>query len=503
MEGERIKLVKVTMEFVIKNLESNDRFGYSSRVIIELTKMDAEGKKKALSAVERIKADGSTALCDGLLAGIRMMRNRTTSNDVSSVMLFTDGQANIVSFFGPTSAQQIIQAVRGGNDYKVGGGNDRNNISYSNANVARAQGVPQYNQINNLQQQTQGIQQIQGLQQTQNLQQIQGLQQTNFQVPIQQLPQLQQQQQQPGSLVIGEEDIVLDEKEEDKTTKEGEKSELPCTINTFGFGEGHNEGLLQAIAEFGRGMYAFIKTTDMISDTFAECLGGLVSVVGQEVVLRVETLSDVKINKCLSLGLNLNVVRPNQRYDVTFSDIQSEENRDVIFQLAVPAILEPKADWPLAQIVCSYKNVILGKTDQLSTIASITRVESTETGERSYALDLQNNRIVAAEAMVDADQLANQGKLKEARERLDNAQEHIKNSRTNQDKYSSGLIQDIQQCASGLRNETEYRNHGGKALKMNYQSHNVQRAVQTSAFVSQEQYTNNSRNMMKSKFKPK
>jgi len=283
---------------------------------------------------------------------------------------------------------------------------------------------------------------------------------------------------------------------------EGGKSELPCTINTFGFGEGHNESLLQAIAEHGRGMYAFIKNAEMISDTFAECLGGLVSVVAQNITLRVETLNEVKISKCLSVGLNLKVVRPNQCYEVTFPDIQSEENRDVVFELSVPSISETKLDWPIAQVVCSYKNSILeGKNEQVNAIASIARVDSTETGERNYELDLQNNRIVAAEAMSEADSLANSGKMNEARQRLDKAQDCIKNSRTNQDKYSTGLINDIQKCASGLTSENEYRSGGGKMLKMNYESHNQQRAVQSSAFTSQEAYTNTSKVAMKSKFK--
>jgi len=181
-----------------------------------------------------------------------------------------------------------------------------------------------------------------------------------------------------------------------------------------------------------------------------------------------------------------------------------KKNRDVVFQLSVPKLNEPKLDWPLAQIVCSYKNAILdGKDEQVSMIASIVRAESNETGERNYNLDLQNNRLVAADAMNEADELANAGKLEEARTRLNAAQEQIKKSRTNQDKFSTGLISDIQNCATGLKNESEYRNHGGKDLKMNYHAHNKQRAVQSNAWTSQEQYTNVARGIMKAKFKPK
>ena len=42
-----------------------------------------------------------TALCAGLCDGIKLMCNRDkqTKNSVASIMLFTDGQANQVTFF--------------------------------------------------------------------------------------------------------------------------------------------------------------------------------------------------------------------------------------------------------------------------------------------------------------------------------------------------------------------------------------------------------------------
>jgi len=44
-----------------------------------------------------------------------------------------------------------------------------------------------------------------------------------------------------------------------------------------------------------------------------------------------------------------------------------------------------------------------------------------------------------------------------------------------------------------LKNETEYHAVGGKMLKMNAKAHNMQRAVQSSAWTSQAQYTNSSK----------
>eukprot|EP00483_Globobulimina_turgida_P001321 UN01323 len=101
MQGDRIILVKQTVEFIIKNLESNDRFGIvgfanESRDILSLTKMDNKGREIALNECNKIKAQGGTALCNGLIDGIQMLkkRNKLTQNKIASAMLFTDGKAN-------------------------------------------------------------------------------------------------------------------------------------------------------------------------------------------------------------------------------------------------------------------------------------------------------------------------------------------------------------------------------------------------------------------------
>merc|ERR1719458_1962133 len=114
------------------------------------------------------------------------------------------------------------------------------------------------------------------------------------QIQQQMIPQQQMQQQMPPQINSSPQgmapmkppnDMIENEEKENEGTTKGE---LPCTINTFGFGAGHNENLLEAIAENGRGMYAFIENTDMIADTFAECLGGLVSIIGQNLKIKID-----------------------------------------------------------------------------------------------------------------------------------------------------------------------------------------------------------------------
>merc|ERR1719499_67354 len=142
MSGDRITLVRETIKFIIRNLESGDRFGivgYSngSREVLPLTTMDDAGRKKAEQLASGLRAQGGTALCQGLVDGVNMMRRRTTKNEIASVMILTDGQANQ----GPTSASEINASVRQGKVVSVQGGFQ----GFGNRNMNMVQNVTPMN----------------------------------------------------------------------------------------------------------------------------------------------------------------------------------------------------------------------------------------------------------------------------------------------------------------------------------------------------------------------
>ena len=75
MAGEKLKLVKFTLEFVVTQLNENDRLSlitYDSDVYVDfhLMKMTKENKMYALRKIHKIKDGSSTNLCGGLLRGL-------------------------------------------------------------------------------------------------------------------------------------------------------------------------------------------------------------------------------------------------------------------------------------------------------------------------------------------------------------------------------------------------------------------------------------------------
>jgi Mg-chelatase subunit ChlD len=99
MCGNNMKLVKNTLKFIIKQLTKKDKLAvvsYSDYAQVEfgLTPMDDNGKRLAIEKVDQIRTDGWTNLSGGLEAAVNMMKQRLVKNEVSSILLFTDGLAN-------------------------------------------------------------------------------------------------------------------------------------------------------------------------------------------------------------------------------------------------------------------------------------------------------------------------------------------------------------------------------------------------------------------------
>ena len=111
MMGDRLLLAKKTLEFIVNNLSSRDRFaivtfGSSSETVFPLTAMSDNSRQTARDKIESIKVNGCTNLSDGLFKGISWLTNAPPDNTYS-VMLMTDGQANA----GITSSNSLVSTL--------------------------------------------------------------------------------------------------------------------------------------------------------------------------------------------------------------------------------------------------------------------------------------------------------------------------------------------------------------------------------------------------------
>jgi len=322
-------------------------------------------------------------------------------------------------------------------------------------------------------------------------------------------PVLQQQQgnpvtpsKKPNDKVNTMEAVMEGDDDDSKDPEEGGDSEegsdeLPCTINTFGFGANHNAELMKALADTGRGMYAYIENTEEIASSFAECLGGLVSVVGQNLKVHVQALNNVKIKRCLVKGFPVKVDIPQKKHIISVKDMQSEESRDFVFELSVPQIETEKKEDPLIQLSVQYDNVVKGTHEVLTNICNITRIDGKQIGERNVELDEQYNRVMAADAMEKADKLAKNGNLDGARNVLSTAETLIQHSASSSKTFSANLVKDMGAIRGNLMSPQLYQMNGSKQLVQQYQCQQQQRSYNCMQSPSLNCYSSSSKGNMR------
>jgi len=286
-------------------------------------------------------------------------------------------------------------------------------------------------------------------------------------------------------------------KVEETVTSTGAETKLPCTVNTFGYGSDHDPTLLKGIADEGSGVYYFIKTNKDVPEAFADCLGGLLSVTAQNITLKIEVQAPVKIKKIFT-KFKSNEITPGQVFELSIGDIQSEEQRDIIIMSEIPPV-EQSDSYAFADVTLTYFNVLNSSMETKTTKAVIARPSNEPSGQRRhFELDKQYNRLTCADAMKQATDLGNSGKLEDARKAISTAISRIQESISSSDEFCQGLIKDLQTCANGLRDQRAYANEGNQMLQNNFNAHYMQRSTNVQ-MASQQAYQTSARNMMQQK----
>jgi uncharacterized protein with von Willebrand factor type A (vWA) domain len=100
MTGDKLDLVKSSLKFCVEQLSKNDRlsvitFSTNVEVEFEFIEMNDKGKKRAIELIEKIYANSLTNLSGGLFKGFDILENKKEYFDVTSLLLFTDGLANV------------------------------------------------------------------------------------------------------------------------------------------------------------------------------------------------------------------------------------------------------------------------------------------------------------------------------------------------------------------------------------------------------------------------
>eukprot|EP00808_Paulinella_micropora_P028566 g18872.t1 len=133
--------------------------------------------------------------------------------------------------------------------------------------------------------------------------------------------------------------------------------EMPehCPIHCFGSGRDHDAHTLNMIAQTGHGTFAFVEDENKVSDAFATCLGGMLSVFAQGLELTIIPDAKSTSGKVAAARTRYNV-KSEKRQNVTqacvsIPDLFCGERRDILFELDVTAVRETASALGLASLL--------------------------------------------------------------------------------------------------------------------------------------------------------
>lgn len=254
----------------------------------------------------------------------------------------------------------------------------------------------------------------------------------------------------------------------------------PMTIFTFGFGSDHNEDMLRGLADQTHGLYYYLDKVETIPQAFADCLGGLVAVVAQNATLLLEPAAGAAVPHVHTTYKQTRAASAagGETVELSLGDIYAEDEKDLVFQLSLPALPAP-IDAPSAAVRATlrYYSVPTSRFETASIDLCVSRPAAAPAEQPvNMKLEEQRVRVMAAEAMQQAAALADQGRLAEGRAMLTQTMTLTRTSPAAPTPQCQALMQDLERIESGYQNRDEYQRWGGKMAKMSAMSHCQQRS---------------------------
>lgn len=252
-------------------------------------------------------------------------------------------------------------------------------------------------------------------------------------------------------------------------------------VHAFGFGTDHDASSMHSISEISGGTFSFIEAEGVIQDAFAQCIGGLLSVVVQEVKVKIECVHpSVQISSIKAGSYHSSLMPDGKTGSVDVGDLYAEEERDFLVTIDIPAT-GIREDMSLLKVQCAFRDPIT-KEMVISDEATDVRIQRPAiTGQLvvSMEVDRQRNRLRAAEAMAEARVSAERGDLANAVSVLESCRRALSEtvSARARDKLCVALCAELKEMQERMANRRIYESSGRAYVLSGLSSHSWQRAT--------------------------
>ncbi|KAF8688078.1 hypothetical protein HU200_042445 [Digitaria exilis] len=257
-------------------------------------------------------------------------------------------------------------------------------------------------------------------------------------------------------------------------------------IHTFGFGNDHDAAAMHIVAESTGGTFSYIENEAVIQDAFAQCIGGLLTVVVQEARLAVACGDPgVRVISVKSGRYESRVDEEDGRRSATIAvgELYADEERRFLVFLSVPPAADGEADTTtlLIKVSCTYRDAAGGGVNV--TTAEDTVVARPEqvvdaAAERSMEVERERVRVEAAEDIAAARAAAERGAHQEAVEILENRQRVVEESGAARagDPTTAALGAELRQMRRRVGSRESYARSGRAFVLVGMSMHAQQRA---------------------------
>lgn len=266
--------------------------------------------------------------------------------------------------------------------------------------------------------------------------------------------------------------------------------ETPVAIHCFGYGADHDADMLQGISQAtDGGTYYFVKNDSDVSSAFGDALGGILSVVAQNAVLKLDTSIQDNGVRIIDVLHDKAIKQEDGSFNVPIGDFYSGESRDIIFNVALASGLD--FGWePVVHVSVSmtYLDTINKKLARCDTVeGSIARPNGSEISESNEHVALQHVRIITTGIIAEAEEMANSNNLDAAKAKIQSHIDYLSNNESDTpfdlcNPLISQLTGELNTILSSLSSFKEWHSGGSCYSKARYLTHKTQRCSESSTF---------------------
>ncbi|KAM3390196.1 hypothetical protein ACQJBY_012027 [Aegilops geniculata] len=257
----------------------------------------------------------------------------------------------------------------------------------------------------------------------------------------------------------------------------------PGPIHTFGLGTYIDAVAMHSIAEATGGTFSFIENQAGIKESFAQCIGGLLSVAVQEARISVTCLHrGVRVLELKSGCYGNHVGADGRAASIDVGELYDGEDRRFLVLMHVPRVRPTESVTRLVKVSCTYKDAATTQVAHVAAPAAVIKrlleLELTEIPAPSIEVERERVRLAATQDMAAAQVAAEGAEYACAVRILDSRLKAVEKSAPGAagDPRCEVLKEELRDLTARVRGPLEYLGTGRACLLAGMSSHAQQRA---------------------------